>query len=42
MRERAMLIGARLRLASDPGTTVVLRVPPSHVDQRSGAAPTTV
>jgi two-component system, NarL family, sensor histidine kinase UhpB len=29
MRERAMLIGARLRLSSDGGTTVVLRVPVS-------------
>ena len=33
MRERAMLIGARLRLSSDGGTTVVLRVPGGSLDR---------
>jgi two-component system sensor histidine kinase UhpB len=42
MRERAMLIGARLRLDGDRGTTVVLRVPRPRMDGRSDATPMTV
>jgi two-component system, NarL family, sensor histidine kinase UhpB len=42
MRERAMLIGARLRLAGDDGTTVVLRVPRSTMDGQPDATRRTV